>query len=242
MKKLIFFSLALISLRINASVNNMFDTEPGFRRKSIGFNFSPDLCYRTLKDRNGDPTNSYLIESRNNNETIKPGFTTGFNFCYMLNNRVGLETGIQYSKKGYQTVRMKTRLLQPDPEIPDWVKFIYNNHYIDIPLKAIMTFGNGKIRFITSAGITANIYINETVTSVWYFPDRTERRRSDGGYDYNPLNFSAAVSAGIEKQINEKISLRIEPIFRHQLFTITDAPVYGYLFNAGINVAGYWRL
>ena len=57
----------------------------------FGVNFSPEYSHRT----------PYFFLDRS-----KMGFTTGINSIYQLNNRIALETGLQYSNKGYQTTLM----------------------------------------------------------------------------------------------------------------------------------------
>jgi len=214
----------------------------GFKKIQVGINISPDLCFRILKNNDGSSSSENIVHFRDSIETIKMGYTTGLNVCFNLNKTIGLETGIQYSDKGYQTIVTEFVSIQPDPNIPEKVRFIYHFHYIDIPLKANFTLGNKKVRFLTSIGIVSNIFIKETQTEILYFTDRKEKEKDPTGYEYNKINLSAAISAGIDYKINSRMNLRIEPIFRYGILKINDTPVTGYLWNAGLNIGYYFGI
>ena len=68
----------------------------------IGYNFSIDNNYRTLKNNDGKAMTDIVIESRNANEIAKFGYTTGFNLLFNCSKNWGFETGIQYSNNGFK--------------------------------------------------------------------------------------------------------------------------------------------
>ena len=84
-------------------------------RLQFGLNISPDYSFRTLKNNDGSASSNIVIQSRNNNEIYKLGFTMGLNVRFDCSQSIGLETGIQFSNKGYKT---KTRYLFYDPGPP----------------------------------------------------------------------------------------------------------------------------
>ncbi len=212
-----------------------------FKRVQIGFNISPDICYRTLKSTDGSAYGESLIKDRNRRETVKIGYTAGLNACFNLTKSFGLETGIQYSNKGYQTkIDPNKEWIDPYP-VYKKAQFIYNYHYIDIPVKAIYTIGNKKIRFMTSVGFTTNVFIKETQKSIFVYSDRTDRSKSTD-YEYNKVNISPTISAGIDYKINDNMNLRLEPTFRYGVLKIKDAPVTGYLYSGGLNISYYFGL
>ena len=165
--------MKLITFLLSTAITvNIFGQEvakdasiPDFNKIQVGVNFSPDYCFRTLKNNDGSLTSSSILKSRNENETGKLGYTTGINVIYNLKKSIGIEVGIQYSNKGYQTKMQDfTYGSMIDPrtgfvyntsgQTPIQGEFIYNDYYIDIPLKVNFCFGKKKIRFITSAGLT----------------------------------------------------------------------------------------
>lgn len=210
---------------------------PDFKRVQIGVNVSPDICSRTIQ--NNGSTGGF-IPAINDYETFKFGYTAGLNVCFNLKNFLGLETGIQYSNKGYQTKFEDLIFAQSFPTFPNKVKYIYNFHYIDIPVKVNFTFGKKKVRFFTSVGITTNVFIKETQTRISEYSEGTSKGKMPTGIDYNRFNLSPTISVGIDYKINERMNLRVEPTFRYGVLRIIDAPVTGYLYNAGLNISFYF--
>jgi len=253
--KLITFLLTLaITPNLYGQENPEASATADFKKIQIGVNFSPDYCFRTLINNDGSASSDMVLKWRNENETGKSGYTTGINMIFHLNTNIGIGTGIQYSNKGYQ---IKTEDLtfgsmidprkgftnNPSGAAITSAKFIYNYHYIDIPLKINFSFGKKKIRFITSVGVATNIFITETSTSVLKYDDGTkDRNTQQTTYNYNKVNISPFVSAGIDWKFNSKTSLKIEPTLRYGALKIIDAPVTGYLWNAGLNISYYFGL
>jgi hypothetical protein len=242
MKQLTFFLLLLTSCRLFGQDKE--SSTPDLKRVLIGFNVSPNICYRTLKVNDGSLLSAGIVMSRNENETVKLGYSAGLNMCLNVKRSFGIEAGIQYSNTGFRSKMMILNPLQPDPFVPNKAKSIYNFHYVDIPIKANFTTDEGKIRVFTSLGLTANFFIKETVTRVLVFCDHTDRKTglTSESDSYNKLNFSPTMSVGIDYRINEKMNLRIEPTFRYGVLKIIDTPVTGYLYSGGINVVYYYGL
>ena len=242
MKQLTFLLLLLTSYRLFGQ--NTVSIAPDLKRVLIGFSVSPNICYRTLEVNDGSSSSASIVKSRNENETVKLGYSAGLNMCINLKRSFGIEAGIQYSNKGFRTKMMILNPLQPDPFSPNQAKIIHNFHCLDIPIKANFTTDEGKIRVFTSVGLTANFFIKETATSVLVFSDHTDRktRLTSESDSYNKLNISPTMSAGVDYRINEKMNLRIEPTFRYGVLKIIDMPVTGYLYSGGINVAYYYGL
>lgn len=210
-------------------------------RFQFGVSFSPDVCYRTLKNTDGSSTSDAIITLRNDMETIKFGYTTGMNLQYNLNRFFGLAFGIHYANKGYQDKKQDVvpPTSQPDPSLPEQFKFIQNFHTLDLPLKLNFTLGKNKLRFTTGIGAAMNYLLKESQTSIMYFSDRTTRDSTPTGYNYKKLNISPFLSFGIDYQINSTMNLRIEPTLRYGTKQIIDAPITAFVFNAGLNVGYY---
>lgn len=238
--KTLLISFTIFSCLGQTAQNQLELTETsGFQ---LGIHFSPDVCYRTLQNFDGSAMSEVILQQRNENETLKLGYTFGINTLFNLNKHVALETGINYSNKGYQTNMQVLYYFQYDPAFPQKMKSIYNYHYIDIPMKANFILGKKKLRFISSIGLTTNVFIKETSTSVLVYSDKTERNSSATNFNYNRFNLSPSIGLGIDYQLNDKMNLRIEPSFRYGILKIIDAPVTGYLFNAGLNLSYYFKL
>ena len=139
----------------------------------IGYNFSSDYNYRTLKNNDGKAMTDIVIESRNENEIAKFGYTTGFNLLFNCSANWGFETGIQYSNNGYQTKKQNLVFEIPNETLPINAKFIYSYQYVGIPVKARFSFGKKNIRGIAAVGVLTNILVKEN--KIWLF--KRERRK-----------------------------------------------------------------
>lgn len=225
---------------LNANSQDDLLKKTNFNRFQLGLNFSSDVCYRILEDTDGADINSYIIEFRNENETIKFGYTTGLNLCVNITGHVGIETGIQYSNKGYKTKSLDLTFPQSDPGWPTSSKRRINHHQIDIPLKINLTIGKKDLHFISSIGIVSNLSFKETITSIsTYIDGHTEKATTESDHDYKKYNISPMISAGIDYRINSNMNLKIEPTFRYGALQLIDAPITIYLWNAGLNISFY---
>lgn len=254
MKLITFLLTILITANLYGQENPEAASTADFKQIQIGVNFSPDYCFRTLKNNDGSATSDMILKWRNENEKGKLGYTTGINMIFNLNKNIGIGAGIQYSNKGYQIKSQDLTygsMIDPRRGFTNntsgatltSVRFIYNHHYIDIPLKVNFSFGKKKIRFVTSVGVSTNIFITETSTIVLKYSDGTkDRDTQQTTYNYNKVNLSPFVSAGIDWKFNDRNNLKIEPTVRYGVLKIIDAPVTGYLWNAGLNISYYFGL
>jgi hypothetical protein len=91
------------------------------RRFFIGVNFSPDYCYRSLSKNIDSISNSKWNYAKNIEDSVeipKLGYTAGINFGYQIKSWLSIETGLQYSDKGYKTIPVTTVYdFSHDPEI-----------------------------------------------------------------------------------------------------------------------------
>lgn len=244
--KYIFF-LLVFSSNLSAQTEEVILPTVEFNKWQFGFNLSPDYCFRTLV-ANSSATSQGVQIVRDDSEGPKLGYTSGLVVAYNFNKSIRLEMGLLFSNKGYQF--KKTDLTFGDMIDPrrgfvysssdgtiESVKFIYSYYYIDVPAKVNFAFGKRKIRLLTSVGLVTNIFLNETSTSVLYFEDGSKNRNTSATTDdYNRINLSPQLGAGIDWKLNEKSNLRIEPTFRYGMLSIIDAPITGYLWSFGLNI------
>ncbi|MBX7202830.1 MAG: PorT family protein [Bacteroidia bacterium] len=220
----------------------------------IGVTVSSDICYRTLEHDGSSTTAPLIMDIRNDGEVPKFSYSTGLSLSYNLTQHWAIETGLQYSNKGFKFANSDLTFGdQNDPRygfiytqeapVPTKVTFIDNFNYFDIPLRTIFSAGKRKLRFISSIGITTNILINATNTNIIeYEGNDTERKTQEQIYDYKTINFSPTASVGIDWQFADKFNLRVEPTFRYGLLKIIDAPITAYLWAGGLNLTCYYTL
>jgi Outer membrane protein beta-barrel domain len=213
-----------------------------FKRFEIGISASPEICYRTLLNNDGSQNSTSIINYRNENETVKMGYTGGLHLGYNFNERFGFQTGIQYANRGFSTKKIDIAGSLMDPVIPESLKYNYNYHYLEIPAKVNFSFGENQIRLTTSAGLSSAFLIKQSRTFIGYYKDTTTRQVFISNDAYNRFNLFATISAGLEMRFNPIMSIKVEPTFRYGLLKITDTPVSGHWYSGGLNVSYLVRL
>jgi hypothetical protein len=217
------------------------------RRFFIGINFSPDYCFRTLKNNGGSSIDAMIYEGDNKIERAKFGFTSGINVCYIFTKHISIDLGVQYSNKGYQTEENPLTFGTPRgvvyTNLPTSGKFVYRYNYIDIPLKANFIFGKKKLRLISSIGLITSVFINTTNSFVGEYSNGSSfKNSSTTSSGYNKVNLSPIISCGIDYKINDRMFFRVEPTFRYAILKTVDASIAEYVWSAGLNVSYYFGL
>ena len=215
---------------------------------SIGFSFSPDYAYRTLKNNDGSSSSQLKIDSRNEREKGKFGFTTGLHVNARLSKKFELQTGILYSDKGYRIFE-KNMNSSPRPTDPTHIKYQTSFNYVDVPLKLNFISGRGRLKFIAGAGLTANFLRNDSETVTFIYADGSEKEYPRSYGFYNKFNLSSVISAGVEFKLGANIFLRTEPTFRYGLLKIIDRQVTdyvwdevtAYLWDVGLTTGVYYK-
>ncbi|MCW3126080.1 MAG: hypothetical protein JWO03_1738 [Bacteroidetes bacterium] len=217
-------------------------------RLFIGISVSPDLCYRTLSY-----PSSYTNYEAYRNEIPKCGVTAGVQLIYAFPKLIELQAGILYSDKGYQT-----------PIGTDWAsgnghpgifrqKWVYDFHYLDIPLRVNFLAGKKKIRFCGGIGLTTNIFLTETSVYTEHYENGDLITKRHYTLKNKPVDLSPLVSAGIDCRIRDRSHIRIEPTFTHNILNTADSIVWPfsdkrnpsvkeYYWSVGLNLSYYFGL
>lgn len=240
MKKPLLITL-ILSAALSYGQNKSKSSENGLKGFQLGLNASPDLCYRTLQNNSGDASLDGLIKMRNEEERFILSYSTGIHAAYQFNQCFGIETGLSYAVRGFQSKKTAS-ISPPDPTFSTYVETLNLFHFLDIPLKANFIFGENKLRFITSVGVTTNIFLKEMETTFLYFDTHTDKHTFESTDPYRTLNFSPTLSAGIDWSLHPNVHVRVEPSFQFSALKIIDAPVSGRLYSAGLKMSVYYRL
>ena len=216
-------------------------------RISIGFNFSPDYNFRTIKRYENTSGIDLAIESRKDREVAKIGYTAGLNMAIKLSQNVAFETGLQYSEKGYQTKKSDIIFdLPTDPDNPplmSTIKFHSSYQYLGVPLKITVSFGEGDLRLISGIGVTTNFLLNTQVRTIIEHPDgKKKTTKKDGSFEYNLIDLSPMISLGIDYKLTSTTHLRAEPTFRYGIIKTDHTPIKENLWNAGLNLGVSYKL
>jgi hypothetical protein len=209
----------------------------------LGINFSPAIGYRKIINADKNIYNDYIIVSRNEKENSSFNYSIGATICYLLNEKIDIETGIQYAKKGYSFKNQYLVFENPIGNDLVYANGKYNFNYLDFPFKINIEFGKKRIAFTAGIGFMANFLIgNNQKLYVTYADGRNEIRTVKNDFEFRKFNISSIFSAGINYKINSKSNLKIVPTFQYGIISIIDAPINEYLWNVGVNIGYYIAL
>lgn len=233
--------LFMVFLCESLNGQNTREATTSFKRFQFGCSFSPEMGYRFLHNKEGSFLGFDIIRVRNEQEAVRFSYAVGFNFCYNLKKYVGLETGLQYANRGFQTELTKVTAASPDPDMPKSFRLVSEFHFIDVPLKVNFTFGHKKWKVIAGAGMLVNVFLKWQEKFVKYYDHHTTIQ-TNNQYSMKPVNLSALVSCGLVYDISSKFSFRAEPTFKCALLTSSRYPIDTRLFSAGVNLSFYYGL
>lgn len=237
MKQLLIIALFCASISLQAQNKN---PKP---KTLIGFSFSPDYSFRSLKNTSGNNALNPLVDSRNKIEIPKFGYTTGLNACFNLSQFISIETGILFSNRGYSTKKQELVYATPEPNPISKAQFNYTYQYISIPVKAKFSFGKQNLRLIAGMGLQANLLLTtKEISKFEYATGVKSRSSSSSTAGFNKVDISPLVSLGVDAKLNNKMNLFIEPTFRYGIIKTKDAPIKENLWNVGLNLGVYYEL
>lgn len=225
--------LCLCSL---TSVSGQVNLDSDSKKLQFGLIISPDYCYRVL----GENKNYYNINELfwNNGPDDKPklGMTSGFCVRWVLSKRIGIETGLLLSNKGYQTFTYSkgTSLMAVSTRV-------YNNYYyLDFPVRFNISLAKG---ITITSGATLNIRYNYT-RATFIKNGNNEKRIYDSVLPsiIEPFNISPFIGVGYETQILDNLKLRMEPSFRFGIIKTVEVPITDYLYNIGFYTSLFWDI
>jgi hypothetical protein len=233
----ILFVLVLCSSEIYSQDSLKASTKSTKRKFWIGLNFSPDLCYRNLVVL-GDTSNTRY--SYKKYETYKFNFSAGVSVLYYLKDNINIESGLQYSNKGYRSIWRYS-----DNYISGKFEHIYSWYYADIPLRVNICFGNKKLKYTCGAGIIGNILLASGIRYNSFYDGGTTSTHYDNGWGSGGLDKSTAsftVNAGVVWQFKDNQQIKFEPTFRYVMFDTSKRQLFKtYLWTMGLNIGYYFN-
>jgi hypothetical protein len=234
MKAFILFSVLYCLANFSYAQEQSSETKPEFARIKIGLNATPEMGYRIIMV-NGSSSASL----RNQTEEPKMGFSAGLTVIYNFSKKIGLETGLQYASRGYI---YKTDDFFSDPFLlmPETIESKYSWNYLEIPVRAVFTSGEKKVKFLASAGATAGFFLNaRSTTIIKYLNGQESITSGELSIHYRQFVISPQLSLGAEYQLSPLIHFRFEPIARFALNSLVDSRIKTNLISGGLMVSFY---
>jgi hypothetical protein len=189
---------------------------------SIGFNYSGDYSYRSLK-----ATDSYkdIVEMYDSIEHAKYGSTFGISGIYSVSDKFSVSIGLLFADKGE-----KTKVLLGANTYTS--KRYY--YYLDIPVKADYFFY--KNSFYATVGVSPNIFLSSEVKNL---EENTKERDNS---KFSTINVACIAGIGLCQQLSESWKFKSEIVYRRSLQSIMDSPIKRNLYSVGLNVGFVYKL
>lgn len=195
-----------------------------------------DYSYRTIS---GDSRIRAAIQPADKGGT---GFRAGIDGSLFLNQHISIKAGIRYLSTGYGTkenmrLQMDTNYLIsqgyffPDTIGPNNIQFRYRYSYIEIPVGVSYQWGQKKLSWFAGAGVTANIYLSSSTTSI---TDIGKHSVKDQAEYYNRFGLGVYLSAGAQYKLNPHFQVFAQPTIRYNITSLNNnAPLKYHLFSLG---------
>jgi Outer membrane protein beta-barrel domain len=225
--------------------------QPLAKRIHLGVEFGYGRAYRTLSTTDNSEMAPYIVDSRNSRETTRAAFSGCLFLGYTLSDRWAVEAGVGCVRLGYQS-KIDTDDLtfgdMIDPRrgfiyntgdvLPASFRFIDDFYYAEVPVRLRLNLGKGRFRSTTTVGMAPAYLIAANSRAVSTYTDGSkEASNYDDTDQYLRFNLFATISTGVSYRLKERLEFRLEPMFRYGLLRITDSPVTGHLWSAGIGAS-----
>lgn len=239
MKHLFFVAFFLTPFLTNAQFNSSLDFVAGL-----------DYSFRTLSAEASDSTLQSIIDSRNDRETAKLNWRTGFNYNKRLTGNIYLKTGVRLSNLGYKSEYTVAGIWpgehdgngQGNPIVTtDEFKFVYDYWFLELPIAARYELNNKKWSPFIEIGFAPSIFLTGRT-------EKTQNGETSISYGdpintgTNTLHLSGFLSVGVNYTVNNNIQLFGQTSFRYHLTPLADTSITGNLYNYGIEFGARKRI
>lgn len=216
------------------------------KRFAVGINFSPDVAYRTATNYNNLPDDQWQKQKESNKKSLGPrlGFSTGGHVSYNITKRLSIESGAQFSLKGYRRKPAFGVMMLGSDIFQGQMKDHYNFNFLDVPIAVNYVLFDKRLQMVITSGFTWNHmrhnsvkHFNKEMVNNEFVPIIIMHT------PYRENTFSYNVGVGIQYNANERVLLKAVPTFRYALIPIeTNLAGSAYYWNAGLNISCSVRL
>jgi hypothetical protein len=232
----LFFLLLPLSLYCNTGDTIKKVDSINAEKMQLGLVYSPELAYRTLRS---GADGKWMKDVRDTLEIPKFGYSAGISFSYQLSNKCTFEVEALFSDKGERTKKyeLANEVYGNQDKIPSKSSFVDHYYFLDIPLKINYYLITGKVKLFVSAGASVNTFLYQRTTAIIERKDGSEEKYSTVTHpNFEKLNFALLFGAGLNYDLTDKYVFKLEPVFKHAITPLVNAPVKSYLYSVGINL------
>lgn len=245
MKNILLLILLTFSISLSAQENQTYNISTPYQTILIGGSISPNYSFRQISNADGTVETDALIAQRNARDHYRIGFNGGINLVYNFNATFGVEGGLHFAQKGYDTDKIDLNF-PGDPDKP--VAYSVDNrfNYLDVPLRANVIFGQRNLRLITSFGFVADfMLLANRVFTYYYVNGATDRETNADKESYNKIGISPMASIGMSLRIKKRYYFHLEPTIRYSLTPVNakgTAAIKEKLWDTGLKIGLYYGL
>ena len=214
-----------------------------YSQSEIGVIYSPNLAYMA-ETHIGEPDTLY--DDYFSQDKAMFGNRLGISYGYEINPNFTFRIGLCYSTKGYRNIN---GFVNDTFSLRTNRKLIYRYASFPITIR-FQSIKENRFNYVLESGIVYNRFLNMRDKGVSNLNGEVTEfdQTSDWlGNDYNNLNFSFILAAGIQYQINDCLIL-IPTIYSDVMLTeiinrkAKHSTVKKYLHNIGLMVEIIYRL
>jgi hypothetical protein len=179
--------------------------------------------------------NETIIENRSDYELPCLRTSIGFDFRFNFNDKLGIQTGVGYSIKGYRHKLDNTLFGLPEAQLTGVYRNNFQHHYAELPVLLGFTLPMKKIVLELNLGTNNAFYITTSSQSKTEFSDGSEIETTviEPVYERFLVQAQAYFPVKWSKEESNMI-FRLGPEFKCGINSIIDAPIQERPFTAGI--------
>lgn len=186
------------------------------RRKSLIAFFNPGMTYRTV---NYQAPEEWIKQSRDAVEIPKFAFDAGLLLAIPFKDRITLRAGLQYSNKGYRTIKQPLLWAITHASLPRFARSIVSYHSIGIPLEIQLTSIERK-RFIVNAfaGFVPEIVLTtNSVVKTYIDGESSSAGRSSKSVGFAKTGLGARIGVEVVYHLSNRCSLISGMLFQYSI-------------------------
>lgn len=204
-------------------------------RFAVGLQVSPDYAHHESWPALFDAT------------APKLGYSGSLFGEYTLGQKWMVQLGVGYANKGAQAGWYGTDTIWPPTPGSVSVKKIFSYHFLEVPAKLSFLLKEGRTRVSLSGGCSFNLTLAASRTDVSKVVNAIISRETIPSSTANlqPFTLAMLLGVGIDHDISDSWTLRLQPEMRHDFTRLTTSPEqltewsqksHRYLNSAGVNV------
>jgi hypothetical protein len=243
MKHLAFILLLVNGLNASAQLK--------FKESQLCLLYSNDICFRNIKANNEQTRIGAEYEFREKEQSFG-GYSIGLGYLLPFKNHFLLESGILFSKKGFQTQNLYFgSQVNPTIGYTGHNNFVFEYNYLDLPLKFNFQKKISNFKFKIGLGINNHIYLNSKTFDVEYRYENGEnvlvQRNETKSFfeltnDVKPYYISIVGQLGVSYSIKKKLDIKLDLIKNQGMTEIKNSDIKTYLKSTCIQLSLYYPL